>query len=144
MSVLKTKTFLLRSTSSESTMVRICLALSLISLINGQQIHEDPMNMHTYDWGDWFLFIFTIVLFGGICLIIGCLWHKYLIKRSESNQSIKHLNDTMLNESSSIQMNNIKIIHKTTKTTLSTIDECEEVEQQLNCDGNHGFDTFIR
>ena len=35
----------------------------------------DYMNLHTYDLYDWFLLIIGIVVFGMMCLSIGCLCH---------------------------------------------------------------------
>ena len=57
----------------------------------------DYMNLHTYDLYDWFLLIIGIVVFGMMCLSIGCLCHRAII-RSQNIQDIhdKDGNDTHL------------------------------------------------
>ena len=127
--------------------VTLYLSWLILVLINGQKIHEDPMNMHTYDWMDWFLFVFAILVFGATCLIIGCLCHKYLVKRNTSNQLIKDLNDNILhnslNDKETEMCGHIEIVHKTTKTKLTTIEESQH-EEDFDCNGGDAFDTFIR
>ena len=44
------------------------------------QNSTDYLNLRTYDVYDYFILIFVIIIFGSICLIIGCLWNKYLMK----------------------------------------------------------------
>ena len=124
----------------------IGLSLWLLIINTNGTPHEDIMNMHTYDWYDWFLFVSIIIAFGLICLIIGCLWHKYLVKKS--NQLQNNLNDQILYERSTTNnlqqsANAPKIIHKTTKTKLITIDENHpEYEYEHNQDNNN-FEILI-
>ena len=109
---------------------------SLLVIANGAS-HQDLLNLHTYDFYDWFLFTFSILTFGFLCLCIGCLWHQYLVRKRESHSSINNLNEkTNANASNNNNnKNEIEVVHKFTKSKLYTIYESDnEYEFQNSLD----------
>eukprot|EP01084_Bolivina_argentea_P059185 108036_1 len=57
--------------------------------ISDDGIEADILNLRTYDVYDWFLLVFGILFFGCVCLVIGCLWNRRIMR----NKFI-HTNET--------------------------------------------------
>ena len=104
---------------------------------NNASDDTDYLNLHTYDFYDFFILIFVVLLFGLICLIIGCLWNKYLMRKK-----LIELNDM---EDIINQQNNFenKYSNKSfgPKSTNSRIEMQER--QQLSPKGikSHGYNV---
>eukprot|EP01084_Bolivina_argentea_P238358 400458_1 len=103
--------------------------LFLIATTNGRP-HEDILNLHTYTFYDWFLFTFVVISFGLICLSIGCVGHKWFMRTCNSGHGTEdELTNHILKESEltqkPLEVRNVQIIHKSTRSTLSTIYETE-------------------
>eukprot|EP00484_Ammonia_sp_Unknown_P028242 CAMPEP_0197026260 /NCGR_PEP_ID=MMETSP1384-20130603/6390_1 /TAXON_ID=29189 /ORGANISM="Ammonia sp." /LENGTH=158 /DNA_ID=CAMNT_0042454899 /DNA_START=17 /DNA_END=493 /DNA_ORIENTATION=+ len=101
--------------------------------------HTDVLNLHTYDFYDWFLLVFAIFSFGCVCLCVGWIAHRKWTKQSrlKSQQNVDQLSvvvdhngkDT-LNEQhqsgnvSTAQFVELNHLHKL-KATLSPVYEFE-------------------
>eukprot|EP01084_Bolivina_argentea_P104450 187029_1 len=112
--------------------------------------HEDVLNLHTYDGWDWILFTFIILSLFALNIAIGCCCHR---KMTKYERNANHLSNELANhilpesqisnsekmEQKSIDNDNVIIIHKTTTTKLTTIQEAEnesETDNEIENDNN--------
>mmetsp|Transcript_28256 Transcript_28256/g.24964 ORF Transcript_28256/g.24964 Transcript_28256/m.24964 type:complete len:166 (+) Transcript_28256:87-584(+) len=51
------------------------------AFIENVENETDYLNLRTYDMYDYFILIFAVLLFGLICLMVGCLWNKHLMRK---------------------------------------------------------------
>ena len=89
-----------------SSVILSCLWMVLLSYthcVNGSNdqtgdtiVDEtDILNLHTYDFYDWFLLMFCMIIFGIICLCIGCIGQNKWIKYRQSQYMLAEMEDNM-------------------------------------------------
>ena len=66
---------------------KVSVIKNIISNVKRHHHHNgksDALNMRTYVWYDWMLVAFGLLLFGSLCLMMGCMVNRRCMKHSRN------------------------------------------------------------